>query len=274
MVGLILIPSASWPMEAAEGSWLPSDAIFTCFSKLAPLDRTRAGQVCQQWYGVSNNVGLWHAKTGKHSWIKDSEKFKEMHDACHTLYREFPEALQDFMPLLSTIPLSPTAQSYKDFYAAEYLDQLSRRQADRDRAYNLRILSNLCLQRSYDEGNPHAIRHYTQVFEVEGGTFGINACILDETSPLDALRHTIINDFMTAPMIDPKNISEMKIKAALYGSCKHSAAIMRLILDKLQESRWKDRKPSQEEVAALVKFGNSWPNAREVLLLYGYTPHE
>jgi hypothetical protein len=223
----------------------------------------------------SNNLDLWQCTTGKHSWPKDLEKLSHASKAFRDLVQQFPQDLSDFAEILNEVN-DPTAQSYKNFCGAMYLAELCQPGLNLADASELQKKSNTYLHKAYHEFHPGAIRYYNQIKEAANRAGG---CIKIATAGCSdkGLNNTVLS-WKTACFecekcngYGQKQINEVIFKAALYGASKNSADITKIILDRLRATYWQSRGPSSEEIDALINFGNSWPPAREMLLIRGYT---
>jgi hypothetical protein len=289
MLGLMLIPSTSWSMEVQERLWLPDDVLFHCFSFLPPVDRTNVERVCNQWYAVSSDINLWQQNTGKHSWTQDSEKAQAMLNAFEILATKFPDAVPDWHRELLSIPFPPTVQSYKNYYAALYLDELSQCQESPEKSKELLIKSNAYFHRACDEGNPRAIRHSTQIFQAANRIkskhyYGsIEPGLIDACENILAMKQLACTNCETCRGTDRFTVKwgnkeetreeSFNLLSALYGSSQNSAGFMYAIFLRLSQFYWQETEPSQEHIETLVKFGNIWPKGREMLFLFGYGKH-
>jgi hypothetical protein len=299
-IGVTLTPSDSWSMVPAYndnghilgGVYVPEDLLLSLFwHDLTPIEWVRAGEICKNWYNVSNHKELWVHLNGQTPRPYEPKDNEEKIQALTTLFKTIPSLQKLFSIDLSKTRLeaclpeaikNPTVTSYKFYFISQYLESVAQsksisyiyRNSLQVRHHILRVKANEYMEKSYEQGNIKAAR------KRESRIIEDLIQDLEQQNPLQLLLPGCQNTDAT-----PKHY----LTAVLLGSSKAEKMFAEHIMNHLANSVWirtllepdylasyKGNTPkgstfyqAEEKLDALINFGNAWPGAIRESILKG-----
>lgn len=282
-IGIALTPSDSCSMIRERNTppgivvfYVPPELLESIFwDHLAPPDWIISGLVCKYWSGVANSKNLWGKLNGQTPFPYEPEKNKERLQALTTLFQKTPSLQKLFSIDLSTTRLeellpkaleNPTDASYKYYFISQFMESLAQRQRHDPTLTNqsrlLSLKAKKYMEKAYDQGNLKAGR------KIE---FGKIKTLEDNPAAIGVRNNLKAKHYLTAGLLGSSEAQEKLGEVVMNHFCDWTW--IRTLSKPDYLASYKGSSPSQaeEQLNALIDFGNTWPEGvRKSILSHTY----